>query len=64
MNSFLEGKLLTHDFGVAIVFISVNRAILLILAKKILQPHFLAYQRVLGGVYGTRVHTSLELSIN
>ena len=42
--SFLAGKLLTHDFGVAIIFISVNSevlsAILLMLAKKILHPHF------------------------
>ena len=27
MNSFLAGKLLTHDFGLAIVFISVNSEI-------------------------------------
>ena len=39
-------------------------AILLILAKKILHPHFGAYQRVLGGMYGTRVHTSLTLSLD
>ena len=39
-------------------------AILLILAKKKLHPHFGAYQRVLGGMYETRVHTSLTLSLN
>ena len=27
LNSFLAGKLLTHDFGLAIVFISVNSEI-------------------------------------
>ena len=39
-------------------------AILLILAKKILHRHFGAYQRVLGGTYGTRVYTSLTLSLD
>ena len=29
-----------------------------------LHPHFWAYQRVLGEMYGTRVHTSLTLSLN
>ena len=39
-------------------------AILLILGKKMLHPLFWAYQRVLGGMYGNRVHTSLLLSLN
>ena len=37
-------------------------AILLMLGNKILNPHFLAYQRELGGMYGNRVHTSLNIS--
>ena len=61
LNSVLAGKLLTHDFGVAIVFTSVNSSIPLMLGRKILHPYFLAYQRVLGEMYGTTVHTSLKL---
>ena len=59
LNSFLAGKLSTHDFGGAIVFISVNSEVKCKstnVSKEDINPHFLAYQRVLGEMYDTRVH--------
>ena len=63
LNSFLAGKLLTHDFGGAIVFISVNREVKCYStynSEEDIKPHFL-HIKVLGIMYGTRVHTSYKV---
>ena len=66
LNSFLAGELLRHGFGGAILFISVNSGVKCKSTDVIEEehPHFLAYQRILGGMYGTIALTSLALSLN
>ena len=63
LNSFL-----THDFDGAIVFISVNSEVKCNstdVTEEDITSSFLAYQRVLGGIYKvSRVDTSLKLSLN
>ena len=66
MNSFLAGELLRHDFGGAVLFISVNSGVKCKSTDVIKEehPHFLTYQRVLGGMYGIIALTSLALALN
>ena len=66
LNSFLAGELLRHDFGGAVLFISVNSGVKCKSTDVIKEehPHFLTYQRVLGGMYGTIALTSLALALN
>ena len=58
---FYVRKKILVDFHICI---SVPLRVILLMLVKILHPHVWAYQRVIGGMYGTRVHTSLKLSLN